>query len=166
MRKPDGLRAGIQAAIPSLAATPEDLKIFIDKGRIVTTAAPGLAFEYRYRLTLQLLDFAGDEDVLFLAILGWLKANNEWSLLEAYNRGDREGIGFDVDVLDNDKVDIEIGLDLSERVLATIAEGGGWTITHPEEPPLADLVGGDWAGAPLTSITANGEQILPAPDSQ
>jgi len=162
MRKIDSLRAALEVAIPSLAKGPERLLIFIDKGKVVFTAAKTPSFEYRYRATIILQDFTADEDLVFLALMLWLRENNEWELLQGYVAGDRDGISFEADVLDSDKVDLQIGIDLVERVVVTATEGGGWTITHPPEPVLADDLGGAWPGFPLNQVTANGALIVPA----
>jgi P2 phage tail completion protein R (GpR) len=71
MIKPARLRAALVAAIPSLAAEPDKLTVFIDRGSIAATGARSLSFEYRYVCNVLLLDFAGDADEVFIAIVEW-----------------------------------------------------------------------------------------------
>ena len=64
MKKPESLRQHLLASVPSLARDPDRLLVFIDEGRMRCTAAPGLSFEYEYRLNLILTDYAGHADAV------------------------------------------------------------------------------------------------------
>ena len=44
--------------------------------------------------------------------------------------------GFDADILANDAVDLSIKLPLTERVVVTAKDGGGYDITHAPEPQI------------------------------
>lgn len=59
MNKPSSLRSHLLAAVPELRHNPDRLLIFIDQGRMRSTAAPGLSFEYSYTLNLIFTDYAG-----------------------------------------------------------------------------------------------------------
>lgn len=136
MMKPASLREYLQAGHPAIKADPDRLLVRITKGRVVAAYGQGLHFEYRYTLTLTLLDFAGDRDALFALIVAWLSRHQRELLMNADLA--ENAIGFEVDVLSDSKVDLEITLPLSERVVAVQGETG-YDLTHPPEDPFADF---------------------------
>lgn len=133
MIKPDSLRAHLTAALPELRRDPDKLLVFIDRGSLVGTYAPGLSFEYRYTLNLILTDYAGLPDAVMVPLLVWLAAHQPELLA---NPSLREQITFEVDVLANDKVDLDIKLPLTERVGVHARVGGGYDVEHYPEPEL------------------------------
>ena len=98
---------------------------------IATTGAPGRSFEWRYTANLIVTDFAGDPNVLLLAVLDWARIHQN-ELLDAPSQRDR--ITFEVDVLANDKVDLDIKLPLTERVIVSKDPGGFDVIEVADEP--------------------------------
>src|SRR5690606_10278638 len=73
LRKPDTLRAAIVTRLPELARDAQALKVWVDKGRVAARASRGMmAWEYRYQLSILIIDFAQDPDLLFCAVLEWL----------------------------------------------------------------------------------------------
>lgn len=131
MIKPASLRAAIVNAIPSLAADPDKLTVFIDTGSIAATGAKSLSFEYRYTCNVILLDFAGDSNDLFIAIMGWVREYEN----ELVNNPDMRanGITFEVDILDNATADVSVKLQLTESVVVKTAEDGTHTVTHIDD---------------------------------
>lgn len=165
MNKPDALRAWLTAASPDLRREPQRLQVFIDKGSIVATAASGLSFEYRYTVTLQLLDFAGHPNGIMAPLLAWV-AVNQPELLANPDRS-REGIKFEADILDQDKVDLQIEIALTERVKVSRMADGKLEAIHLAEPvfpagahPLADPA---TIPANLQQLYLNGELIAEWP---
>ena len=163
MLKPDSLRAILTAAVPDLRDEPKRLVMSIEKGSIRATAAPGLAFEYRYKLQLLLLDFAGHPDQIMVPLLAWVNINQNELLANADKN--RDGISFEADMLDTDRVDIKIELALTERVTVARRDDGGMNVTHLPEPLIAlgYPAAGDGSpvdGTPLWSIIANGIELL------
>jgi hypothetical protein len=69
MKKPESLKALLLASVPGLADKPENLSMFIDKGRIAARLTGSLSFEYRYTVNVVVQDFAGDVDALFVPLL-------------------------------------------------------------------------------------------------
>lgn len=134
-----------------LKHNPDRLLIFIDQGRIRSTAAPGLSFEYSYTLNLILTDFAGHPDAIAIPLLAWLLVNQS-ELLTNLEKG-KDAIQFEVDVLDQNSVDMSITLPLTERVIVKRQEDGSLEITHPDEPQLEETFSLD----SLSIGTANGE---------
>jgi hypothetical protein len=131
MIKPNSLRAHLTAALPALQVDPDKLLVFIDRGSVVATAAPGLSYEYRYTLSLILTDFADDPDRVMVPLMQWLSTHqNELLASPAL----REQIGFQADLIANDKVDLEISLPLTERVIVKQREDGNFDIKHAPEP--------------------------------
>ncbi|MFV2945254.1 phage tail protein [Pseudomonas japonica] len=131
MNKPSNLREHLLAAVPDLARNPDRLMVFIDKGKVRCTAAPTLSFEYEYSLQLILTDFAGHPDTVMVPILGWVRVNQS-ELLANLDKS-AKGLEFEVDILDNSKVDMSIVLPLTERVLVKRNDEGTYDVSHPAE---------------------------------
>lgn len=162
MRKPDTLKALLLASIPALAERPENLLMFIDKGKVACRATRSLSFEYRYKLNIVVQDYAGDVDALFVPILAWV-ADNQPDLLE---RDQQEPFTFESEILDSDCADVSIDLELTERVRVDRLAGGGLSITHLDEPSRVDAFPGVdgvslWQGV-LADVAAG--TIEAAPD--
>lgn len=131
MQKPDSLRAYLQAGHPAIKADPDRLLVRVESGRVVAAYGSGLNFEYRYTLKLTLLDFAGDQNALFALIVAWIGRHQREHLL---NRDLAENaVTFEADVLDSDKVDLEISIPLTEGIMAS-ATAGGFDLTPRPEP--------------------------------
>lgn len=152
MKKATDLRAHLTQWVPNLAANPEKLHVFIEKGAIATKLGAGLGYQYAYTLQLVITDFAESPDVIIVPLLAWLQANQP-DLLQDPVRRDR-AIAFEAEIADNETVDIQFTLDLTERVLVRDVPAG-YECQHLGEPPLPDLTGPiNWQiylkGAPLT----------------
>jgi hypothetical protein len=132
MNKANSFRTALTAALPSLATDPDKLLVFIDAGRVIATDAPSLSFEYRFTLNAILLDFAGDADAVFVALLAWVKRNQSDLLSNETTR--KDGISFEAEHLTNDTCDLSIKLQLSESVVVGADDQGAQTITHIDEP--------------------------------
>jgi len=147
---PANLRQFLIAHIPELKRDPDSLLIFVEKGHIVSTLSPSLAFEYRYQLNIIITDYNAHSDTLIVPILIWVRAN-QYDLLQ----GEQNGIQFEAEILNHETADISITLDLSERVLVEMVDGKLVT-THLDEPPLPDLTGPiGW------DMSAGGEPVVP-----
>lgn len=134
MNKPSALRAHLLAAVPELRHNPERLLVFIDNGKLRSTAAPGLSFEYAYTLNLIFTDYAGHPDAIAVPLLAWVL--EQQSELMTNLEKSKTGISFEVDVLANDKVDLSITLALTERVVVKRQADGSLSVTHVAEPLL------------------------------
>lgn len=75
MMKPSQLRRALTDSVPLLKRNPDSLNVFIDSGRIVSTLATSLSFEYQYRLNMVITDYTGDIDLLIVPVLEWLRVN-------------------------------------------------------------------------------------------
>jgi hypothetical protein len=143
VKKPDSLRETLSSACPELRSNPERLLMFIDEGRLVSTAAAGLSFEYAYTLHIILTDFAGDPDAIMVPLLAWV-AINQVELLDNVQMRET-GITFEADLLDNAKVDLSVRIKLTERVVVRTKAGGALEMQHVDEPQAeARLEAGRW----------------------
>ena len=131
--------------------------MFVERGAIHMRDGPigsdaATAFEYRYTLQLVLVDFQDDPNELLGAILTWLR---EWQpdLLQGFPGGG--AIPFDVDVIDEKTVDLQLSLELAECV--TLGEGGEFE--YLAEPTLDLAFDGELAVAPLTKPVVSGESL-------
>lgn len=134
MRFPDSIRDHLAAALPELARNPEALDIYVTGGTVASRFTPNLGFELRYTLRLLLLNFRGAPGQLFLPLLLWLRANQPELLLN-HEKG-VEQIRFEVDIVDNQAVDIEVHIPLSEAVDVLPDGNGGYVMSFREEPPI------------------------------
>lgn len=162
MIKPNALRAALCAAIPLLASTPDMLRMWVDKGRIVARAAAGnRAFEYRYTLNLVIENWQGEECIVFLALNEWLSAQQP-DLLTQSGEG---GYAFEADIIDNETVDLAIDLPLTEAVRVAPRGGGEFDLTFVDEetPMFADMGATSEPPIPLTAIWWQGEPLIPGP---
>ncbi|ALN92515.1 phage tail protein [Lysobacter gummosus] len=131
MNKPASLRAHLAKAIPELQRNPESLLVFVEEGSLISTAQTSESFELRYRLSLVLVDFVGDANRLFLAVLRWAALHQNELLANPDRRGD---IAFEVDVIDHERADVEIRLPLTERIGVLVLQNGEDRITPWPEP--------------------------------
>lgn len=136
MKKLGDLRAYLLPLLPALKATPENLHSFVEKGKIATRRGSSSSFEYRYTATLVITDFADSVDTVMVPLLAWVEVNQP-DLID--NEQKRENaINFRAEILDSQKVDIEITLELTEQVRVAQANDT-WTCTHLPEPVADDL---------------------------
>ncbi|HEX8583061.1 MAG TPA: phage tail protein [Allosphingosinicella sp.] len=156
MKKPEVLGRLLLAAVPGLAASPERLQMFIDKGRVASRATGTLGFEVRYTLNIVLQDFAGDTTDVFVPLLSWI-AEHQPALLEASGN---EPFHFEAEVLDGDAVDLSIDIELSESVGVTPKPGGGFTAEHFPEPPRFESFGGVDDTVTLWQLSLGSEAVV------
>lgn len=162
MLKPDSLRAALTAAmlapdgVPLLARDPDLLRIYIDRGRLVSHLGASRGYEWRYRMTGTLIGFTLSPDALALPLLEWLRGHQP-DLLLNHDRA-REAVPFEIDVIDADTVDIEFTLELTETVRVTPRDGGGFDIVHVPEPEIDPLY--DPQPPPLREAWLGGSRVL------
>lgn len=135
MLKPAQLRQALTGSVPLLARSPDSLTVYIDNGRIVSTLAASLSFEYQYRLNLVITDYAGDVDLLIVPVLAWLRENQPDIMATEEKR--KSGFVFQSDVISDTLSDISIELQLTERVIVKDIDGA-LHVTHVGEPPLPE----------------------------
>lgn len=131
MKKPELLKLHLLQAIPELQHNPDRLLIFVDDGKIRSTLAEGLSFEYHYTLTLILTDYAGDLAGISIPLLDWIRVHQ--SELLANIEKAHQGLDFEAEILSNNTVDLVIKLPLTERVIVK-KQNGQLHINYPLEP--------------------------------
>lgn len=157
MKKPELLRQHLIAAMPTLAADPERLLVFVDDGGLVASFTAGLSFQYRYTLELILRDFAGAPEAVMVPLLQWLTRHQPELLANPENR---EKLTFVVDVLSDSLVDLAIKLPLTERVRVVQDNAGAFQLEYLSEPPTEWEHRHSLAGGPLF---ADGEVVATLP---
>jgi len=135
MLKPKQLRDALTTCVPLLQRNPDSLNMFIDNGRMVSTLASSLSFEYQYQLNLVVTDYDGDLDLLVVPVLAWLRENQPDIMATEEKR--RTGFTFNADVISDNAMDISMNIQLTERVIVK-DEGGALHVNHIGEPPLPE----------------------------
>jgi len=149
MIKPASLRMALIAAIPSLEAEPDKLAVFIDQGSIVATGTRSLSFEYRYTAHALVMDFAGDADEVFVALIEWARENQSDLVTIPDER--EHGITFEVDILNHATADLSIKLELTESVAVTTGPDGNRVIEHVDDTQLRTADALSWVAQPWTT---------------
>ncbi|WP_018250782.1 phage tail protein [Sphingomonas melonis] len=129
MKKVDGLRALLLAAVPALKANPQNLSIYVDKGAIKAIGTRSLSFEIAYTLTVWIQAFSGDPDTVFVPILSWI-ARNQPDLLD---RAEHQPFTFESELLDATTSDIAIEIQLTESVRVERLPSGKLRTTHIDD---------------------------------
>lgn len=138
MKKPANLRKHLETWVPDLKQNPDKLHLFIERGRIACRYGKSLSWLYKYTLQLIITDFAESPDVLVVPLLIWISEHQPNLLLSPETID--QVVNFEAEVLNHEKVDIALTLELSERVIVTPADPG-YRCDHVDEPPLPNLSG-------------------------
>lgn len=141
MLKPKQLREVLTKSVPLLQRNPDSLNMFIDNGRMVSTLASSLSFEYQYQLNLLVTDYDGNLDLLVVPVLAWLRENQPDIMANEEKR--RTGFTFSADVISDTLIDISMNLQLTERVLVK-DQDGALHVNHVGEPPLPENNSRPW----------------------
>lgn len=141
MLKPKQLRQALTDSVLLLQRSPDSLNMFIDNGRIVSTLASSLSFEYQYQLNLVITDYGDNLDLLTVPLLAWLRVNQPDIMAGEEKR--RTGFTFNADIISDTAVDISINLQLTERVIVKEQEGE-LHVNHVGEPPLPEINSRPW----------------------
>lgn len=130
MQKPASLRKALTAALEELRKEPTRLAIWIEDGAVRSRDTGDLSFGFEYPLSVLLRDMKTDIALVTLAITRWLRVNQP-DLLAG---GPGDSFKFETDILDNEKADILITLQLREAVKVTPIDGGGFDLEYQAEP--------------------------------
>ncbi|KGD57267.1 P2 phage tail completion R family protein [Burkholderia pseudomallei] len=131
MNKPNSLRAALVAALPQLNASPDQLLVFVNEGRIEATGTRTASFDCEYECEIIIRDFIGSADDVMIAVVEWARANQPDLVTNRDAR--RDGITFVADVLSNNAVDLGIKLKLSESVVVGTDDDGNRTVEHIDD---------------------------------
>lgn len=161
MKKPPSLRAALTAALNPkhhLSADASRLLMVATNARTLASGRPGSGFEYQYTLELTFLDFVGDPAEITVPLLLWIQRWQPQMLagLDAVTKG----MNMTFELIDNEKFDAHIELQLTEAVRFAPRPGGGHDVVFLEEPEPMAFAG----GPPLTTVYLN-DQLLVQPDA-
>jgi hypothetical protein len=145
MEKLRSLRDHLTSACPQLQQAPEQLSVFVERGRLVCAGGSSISFEYAFTVKLVILDFAGHADAIMVPLLAWIKRNQSDILEHPERRG--TAIRFEAELLSQEAVDLSIEVDLTEAVVvkpgaapSDLTTAGRYNITHRQEPGFVGLV--------------------------
>lgn len=133
MEKLNSLRAAITAALPELARSRENLRIWIERGQGRCQGTKTGAFGFSFQANVLVVEMTSDIAILAHAIFRWLRVNQPDLLTPG-----REGFAFDADILDNGSADVLIQIQLTQNVTVAAVEGGHTLAYIPEPNPLFD----------------------------
>ncbi len=142
MYKPQSLLDHLQASVPALRTSPDQLSMLVREGRIVAAGAASLSFEYQFTVQLVALDFSGHPDALVVPILTWLRVHQPELMDNPELRA--KNLRFEAQHLNRQSIDLSIEIDLTERVVVArrpasqaddpLTTFERWDIRHPSEP--------------------------------
>lgn len=139
MRKTDSLRRWLTACLPEFKTHPDRLQIYVEGGQVAASQSRTLSFEYRYTAKALIMDFVGDADRLIIPVLAWIEKEQPQLL----RRKDGQPFAFEAELLDSDASDIEIAIELTERVIVSPhGDCSGYDVDHPAEPDITDSFAG------------------------
>lgn len=141
MKKPGSLRQALTDAIRYLRENPDNLHVYVDDGRAVSTGVPFRGWEYQYTLNIVVTDFSGDQNLLMAAIQEWLSVNQPDVMANPDKR--EKAVRFQVDILNHTTCDISYYLDLTERVIMSV-NGDVATVTAIDEPASPEWQDNYW----------------------
>ncbi len=141
MKKIASLREYLVTWVPELKQDPARLLIHVESGRLAVRYGANLGWEYRYKVSLTVLNYTKHQDTFFLPLVVWLR-NNIPDLFLSHDTGD-QAIQFEVDIVDSQAVDIMVSVDLHESVdvLPRNDGSGAYDMSHRDEPPIEGLEG-------------------------
>ena len=151
MLKPKQLREALTKTSPYLQRNPDSFNMFVEHGRIVSTLAASLSFEYQYQLNVVITDYPGDVDLIIVPILAWLRVNQP-DIMATKERRDT-GYTFKADVISDNTIDLSIDLQLTERVIVKDIDGALHVdhVPEPQEPENDPTPTRLYAGGQLVS---------------
>lgn len=142
MQKIHILRAAMVAAFPEYERDPQNLRIWVEKGR-VRSPGQSLNFEDKQHWRMALLDYIHDPALAHAVLVRWLKEYQP-DILEHPIEGHFD---YDFIILDGEKADIIFYLELEETVrVSENADTGALDIEYvpypqpilPDDEPLYD----------------------------
>ncbi len=131
VKKLTSLRGYLGSKVPFLKDNPENLYLFVENGRVISTLEETPSFEYEYTANIIIEHYSGDQNVLIAVVNDWLRKNQ--SDISANPSKRQQDFKFEAVILDNTTAHISIELNLTERVLA-IDKDGKYVIEAIPEP--------------------------------
>ncbi|XAI96264.1 tail protein [Microcystis phage Mae-JY29] len=154
MKKPDSLRAALTAVFPELVTNPNRLRLWIEKGHVRCHASEdNLNFTLEYTLTVVIEEWTRSTLMIWPVLCDWLRIHQPDLLTVANSKA---AIPFEADLISNQKADVSFDLALTQPVLVTRREDGGFDMREVSEAPLFAA-----GGPPLIRISDTERQLVP-----
>lgn len=134
MKKLQSLREALLAACPALQRNPDRLLTFVEEGSVRFHVGDNLSHKYSFTALIVLTDFAGDVDAVMLPLLHWLSVYQPDLVPD-------QAVRFEAEILKNDAVDLQISVQLTERVVVTQDENGAYIAEHQLDPRPIECMG-------------------------
>lgn len=131
MKKLTNLRKYLSSKIKFLHDNPENLYLFVENGRVISTLAQTPSYEYEYTVNIIIEHYSGDQNILIAVVNNWLRENQ--SDISANPMKRQQDFKFEAVILDNNTAHVSLDLNLTERVLA-IDKDGQYVIEAIAEP--------------------------------
>jgi hypothetical protein len=131
MKKPTSLKQFLLASYPYLEKNPDKLEMYVDAGTLKSKILASLHHRIEYTLNVIVLDMSDPIGQVTVPLLAWLQRNQ-------YDATTTE-VSFRADILDNEKVDLDIKLELTENGIITFNEDGEFLIEYQDEPLPPEL---------------------------
>lgn len=123
----ESLRTHILTA--GLKLTADHVFVFADDGRVEYHTAPNsLGWRRHFKATVLITNYAGDEALLEYHLMRWLDQHQP-------DRADDTALQFNIELLDHRHADVEITLQLSQRISVTQDDTGVSLNYCPESVP-------------------------------
>lgn len=129
MFKPASLRLMLEQTIPELAQQPQQLQLWVEKGRVQATAN-SLNFTQHYELTVFISDCTTPIETLIWHLLNWLQIHQPDAVRQT--AGQQQGLVFAIDLLNHRSADLEFTLSLSEHILVEPDTGVCQLLPEPD----------------------------------
>lgn len=129
MNKPVLLRARLVAHFPELAAQPDRLRLWVEKGDVRMRAGANVHFEVRYTLTVLVEAWTQPALLLQGVVLDWLRIHQPERTAAASENAFR----FEADILNPSECDVLMDIDLSEAISLHRREDGGYDMAAAAE---------------------------------
>lgn len=113
MRKLQALREHLINSVPGLKRDPARLLTYVEDGALQFKRGPHLSHQLKYPAKLVVTDFSGDIEQLTIPLLQWISRYQPDIHFDT-------GISFEAEILNNNKADLLITVQLSERVVAKL----------------------------------------------
>jgi hypothetical protein len=129
MQKLDSLRAAIAAVLPELQRSPENLRIWIERGAGRCQGTRTDAFGFSFQASVLIVEMQSDIRVVAHAVFRWLRVHQPDLLTPG-----RDGFTFDADILDNGTADLLLQIQLTQNVTVAPRPNGQYDLAYLTEP--------------------------------
>lgn len=150
MKKPALLRAYLLERTPWFNDDPTRLITLVKNGHVVATGdgssfkeKKSVCYEHQYTLDIMVLDFPGDPEEINIPMLEWLETHQVDKMHNPEFQ--RQGISFDAEIIDTEKIDYRVSVTLTERIIAHVKDEDAtisrerYAVESADEPQFDEL---------------------------